>query len=286
LPILSRRGRSVIGAAVHPGVADGVGGSMDAVIGTAGWSIARTAADAFPAEGTTLERYSTVFRGVEINSSFHRPHRASTWSNWAQSVPDGFRFAVKIPKTITHQAKLAGCEELVSKFAEEVRPLGGKLALLLVQLPPKLGFEREKAERFFARLREAIDAEIVCEPRNPSWFEDEADSLLDRLRVARVAADPSLSPAAAVPGGWRGLAYWRLHGSPAMYRSSYGEDALDGYARRIAAAIGEGREAWCMFDNTAASEATGNALSLMMKVRGGHILPMTAPMAAIRSTSR
>jgi uncharacterized protein YecE (DUF72 family) len=239
---------------------------MDAIIGTAGWSIAARNAGAFATEGTALERYSGVFRGVEINSCFHRPHRASTWIRWAASVPEDFRFAVKIPKTITHQAKLVETEVLVSQFAEDVKPLGGKLAVLLVQLPPKLGFDGQLAERFFLHLRAMSEAQIACEPRNPSWFEPAADEALDRLRVARVAADPALGAAAAVPGGWRGFDYWRLHGSPKMYRSSYGEAALDAYARRIAAATREGRGAWCIFDNTAGSEATGNALSLMARL--------------------
>ncbi len=76
---------------------------MDVIIGTAGWSIAAKEAASFPAEGTALERYSRVFSGVEVNSSFHRPHRSSTWVKWAVSVPEKFRFEVKMPKTITHQ---------------------------------------------------------------------------------------------------------------------------------------------------------------------------------------
>jgi uncharacterized protein YecE (DUF72 family) len=242
---------------------------MDTVIGTAGWSIAGKDAAAFPADGTSLQRYAEVFRGVEINSSFHRSHRAATWANWAASVPEGFRFAVKLPKTITHQARLVECADLVSRFAEEVKPLAEKLKVLLVQLPPKLGFDRAIAERFFAQLRGTGDAAIACEPRNPGWFEPEANALLEAMRVARVAADPALGPAAAVPGGWRGLAYWRLHGSPRMYWSAYDETALDLYADRIRAATAAGSEAWCMFDNTAGSEATGNALSLQARLSVG-----------------
>ena len=239
---------------------------MKAVIGTAGWSIARDVADAFPAEGSALERYASRFAGVEINSSFHRPHRPSTWEKWAGSVPEDFRFAVKVPKTITHQAKLVECRGLVTDFAEQIRPLGEKLAILLVQLPPKLSFDPGAAEGFFAHLQENIDAKVVCEPRHPGWFEPAAGALLERLRVARVAADPALGPAAAVPGGWPGLAYWRLHGSPRIYRSSYDEAALDDYAAQIRAALTAGNEAWCMFDNTAGSAATGNALGLMERL--------------------
>ncbi len=246
---------------------------MGAIIGTAGWAIARQSAPAFPGDGTALERYARVFGGVEVNSSFHRPHRASTWAKWAASVPEHFRFAVKIPKTITHAARLVDVDQLIAPFAAEVGQLGGKLALLLVQLPPKLVFEGAVAERFFETLRGAIDTGIVCEPRHASWFENDADSLLDRLRVGRVAADPAVADVATVPGGWRGLEYWRLHGSPVMYRSSYGDPALDTYATHLRTAVASGLEPWCMFDNTTAMAATDNALSLMGKVEQGFTPP-------------
>lgn len=252
--------------AVHPLGRARVVRGMGTVIGTAGWSIATKDAAAFPAEGTALERYSSVFDGVEVNSSFHRAHRATTWAKWAASVPERFRFAVKIPKTITHQAKLVDVDTLVSQFATEIEPLSSKLGLLLVQLPPKLGFDADVAEAFFTNLRRSIGAEIVCEPRHAAWFEDEADAVLMALRVARVAADPALGAAAAVPGGWRGIAYWRLHGAPAMYRSAYTDEAIDRYARQVREAADAGLTPWCVFDNTAASAATGNALSLMARL--------------------
>ncbi len=187
---------------------------MSAVVGTAGWSIPQATAAAFLEHGTALERYAKVFGGVEVNSSFYRSHRPATWSRWAASVPDAFRFAVKLPRTITHVAKLVGAKPLVASFADEVRHLGDKLAVVLVQLPPSLAFDAATAERFFADLERATDAAIVCEPRHIGWFSDDADGLLEGWRVARVAADPALAPVAAVPGGWRGISYWRLHGSP------------------------------------------------------------------------
>lgn len=240
------------------------------IIGTAGWSIATDSAAAFPTEGTALERYASVFGGVEINSSFHRPHRASTWEKWAAAVPDGFRFAAKIPKTISHLAKLKDCEALAAQFVAEANGLGDKLSILLLQLPPKLDFDAALVEDFLAMLGPTSPARIVCEPRNASWFEPEADALLDRLKVARVAADPARVPEAAVPGGWMGLAYWRLHGSPVMYRSAYGAERLAAYADAIATAEAGGAEAWCMFDNTASSAATADALMLSEALAARH----------------
>jgi len=228
-------------------------------IGTAGWSIPANVADSFPAEGTALERYASRFRVAEINSSFHRPHRISTWERWRDSVPAAFRFSVKLPKAITHQSKLAGCGALLDEFMEQAQVLGDKLAVLLVQLPPKLELDSELASEFLTDLRRRSGARIACEPRNASWFSEDADALLTKLQVARVAADPAICDAAAKPGGWPGLAYWRLHGSPVVYRSSY-LDRIDFYADQLLAGPAE---SWCIFDNTASSAGAGDALALI-----------------------
>lgn len=235
-------------------------------IGTAGWSIPRQNADAFPADGTSLERYAARLSVVEINSSFHRPHRMSTWQRWRDAVPPSFRFSVKLPKTITHQAKLADCSGLVGEFLGEAGALGEKLAILLVQLPPKLEFDLAVAQTFFADLRSRSPAQIACEPRNPSWFTPEAAELYEKHWVARVAADPALSEAASTPGGWQGLRYWRLHGSPVVYRSSY-SDRIDHYADLIERFAGRASETWCIFDNTASSAALGDALALIQRLK-------------------
>lgn len=236
---------------------------MTAVIGTAGWSIPAKHAARFRPDGSTLERYAAQFRGVEINSSFHRPHRPETWARWAAGVPAGFGFAVKMPKTISHERKLVDCSDLVASFLAAAGALGDKLAILLLQLPPKLAFDGAVAEPFLAALTASSRARIVCEPRHPSWFEAGPEALLRRLEVARVGADPAIIPAAASPGGWRGLDYWRLHGSPAMYRSSYDDGRLDLYATALREAELAGRPAWCIFDNTASPAATGDALGLL-----------------------
>lgn len=230
------------------------------LIGTAGWSIAAREADAFPGEGTSLERYSARFACAEINSSFHRSHRAETWERWAASVPAGFRFSVKLSKVITHEQRLVGCEALLDGFLAEAARLGTKLAVILVQLPPSLAFDRLIAAAFFSALRDRSPSRIAFEPRHASWFEEEADQLLEAQEVARVAADPARVPAAATPGGWRGLSYYRLHGSPVAYRSSYDDGRLEAYAAQLQEDTAE--TIWCIFDNTASSAATGDALKL------------------------
>ena len=239
---------------------------MALLIGTAGWSIPRDLADRFPAEGSSLERYSGRFPVAEINSSFHRSHRHSTWQRWADSTPADFRFSAKMPKTITHAAKLRDCEQLVDAFIGEASNLGPKLAVLLVQLPPKVAYDSDVAERFFHHLQARIRTPIACEPRHPSWFAADADVQLRNLHVARVAADPACCAGADRPGGWRGLDYWRLHGSPVKYRSSYA-DRIPAYAAELARDPAP-RDTWCIFDNTASSAATSDAFRLMAAVSG------------------
>jgi uncharacterized protein YecE (DUF72 family) len=235
-------------------------------IGTAGWTVPRQVAEEFPAEGTSLQRYAGRFPVAEINSSFHRPHRLATWQRWHNDTPEAFRFSVKIPKVVTHQRKLVDIEEPLAEFLAQAEALGPKLAILLVQLPPKLEFDAAVAEAFFADLSSRSASAIVCEPRHPSWFAADADRLLDRNGVARVAADPAVCESAARPGGWPGLRYWRLHGSPAMYRSSYA-DRIGAYAEVLAAEAAAGRETWCIFDNTASGAAAGDALALIEALR-------------------
>lgn len=235
---------------------------MTLFIGTAGWSIARAQAHAFGAHGMSLERYATRFAAVEINSSFHRPHRPSTWARWGSLVPAQFRFAVKVPKSITHERRLVDCHEPLARFLEEVDPLGSKLAIFLVQLPPKLAFDPAIAADFFGLFASLSRTQLVCEPRHPTWFEATADALLGDACIARVAADPAPVPTGLQPGGWRGLDYWRLHGSPQIYRSAYGYDRLHAYADVLGQEQRTGRDLWCMFDNTASSAAIDDALRL------------------------
>ncbi|MEI9890024.1 MAG: DUF72 domain-containing protein [Caulobacteraceae bacterium] len=235
-------------------------------IGTAGWGLPAMTRRRFPGEGTILERYAAVFPAVEINSSFYRPHRPQTYERWAASTPPGFRFALKAPKAITHGARLADCGARLADFRGQAQGLGDRLGPLLVQLPPSLAFDAATARQFFEDLRMLWPETVACEPRHSSWFGAEAEDLLIAFEVARVAADPAPDPRAAHPGGWPGLAYWRLHGSPKMYVSTYGPERL---ARlRATLARSEAGETWCIFDNTAAGAAAANALDLMTLISG------------------
>jgi uncharacterized protein YecE (DUF72 family) len=231
-------------------------------VGTAGWGLPRQWRDRFPGEGSYLERYATRFSAVEINSSFYRQHRRAVYERWAASVPPEFRFAVKLPRAITHDQRLVASDVLLDVFLDEARGLGARMGPLLVQLPPSLWFEAEQADEFFGTLRQKHAGAVGCEPRHESWFTPAADALLRRHAIARVAADPARVPAAADPGGDDRLVYFRLHGSPRMYYSAYEPARLASAANALREAQTRGADAWCILDNTTLGAATGNALEL------------------------
>ena len=242
-----------------------------ASVGTAGWSIPRSAAGGFSDASPVLARYSERFSAVEINSSFYRPHRPATYERWAATVPADFQFAVKAPRQITHEHRLVAAGALIAAFCKQIAGLGAALGPVLIQLPPSLAFDDTVAARFFEGWRDLFDGPTACEPRHLSWFSDAANRRLAQARIARVAADPALCPAAAVPGGFDGLAYYRLHGSPVMYDSSYA-DRLDPLAQALVASAAA-RPTWSIFDNTRLGAATDDALALIERLESQSLQP-------------
>jgi uncharacterized protein YecE (DUF72 family) len=231
-------------------------------VGTAGWSIPRQQQRRFPEGDSHLERFARALPAVEINSTFYRPHRAETFERWAGAVPRAFRFSVKLPREITHDARLAAGSKPLTEFLATLEPLGAKLGCLLVQLAPSHAFDARVARRFFKSLRARFDRGLALEPRHASWFEPRVQDFLEEFEIARVAADPPRVGADAEPGGWGGLAYYRLHGSPRIYYSPYEPGRLDTLAARLDTLRRRRTPTWCIFDNTASGAAAGDALSL------------------------
>lgn len=225
------------------------------IVATAAWSIPKAFSDRFPTEGSVLERYAAVFDGVEINSTFYRRHRPETLARWAGSVPEDFRFGVKIPKAITHGKRLEAIEEDFASFLGDISHLGCKLGPLLCQLPPNLAFDRKVAEPALALMRTRHAGEIVIEPRHPTWKSEDALDVLQGLAIHRVLADP--------PVIWNATdfderpRYLRLHGKPKIYYSAYSADEIRDFRELVAP------DGWCVFDNTASGAATGNALAML-----------------------
>jgi uncharacterized protein YecE (DUF72 family) len=234
-------------------------------IGTAGWAIPRASACRFDADGTHLQRYARRFSCVEINSCFYRAHRHQTYVRWRESTPAEFQFSVKLPRAITHERRLQDPRAAIVEFLQQTDGLAEKRGPILVQLPPSLAYERPVASAFFKTMRSHYAGPIVFEPRHPTWFTADVESLLLDQRVARVAADPPPVGAASAPAGWPELVYFRLHGSPRTYWSRYEGDDIATLGQTLRYYATRAR-VWCVFDNTALGAAVENAWELEQRL--------------------
>ena len=223
-------------------------------VATAAWSIPKTVADRFPKTGGGLERYAAVFNGVEINSTFYRHHQKTTFARWANAVPAQFRFAVKVSREITHEARLRNIAALFDRFVDEVSTLDARLGPLLCQLPPSLSFDAGEADAAFTTMRRIFAGMVVLEPRHGSWASQSACALLKVHAIDRVMADPA--PVWPLSSFHETPRYVRLHGVPKIYYSSYSDTEIHAFAERL------NPGSWCVFDNTASGAAIENALTM------------------------
>ncbi len=237
-------------------------GTIAAMIhfGCASWRLPGAVRSRFPDGANLLARYAQRLPAVEVNSSFYQHHRRSQYAKWASEVPGGFRFAVKLPRWLSHEQRLRTHEGL-DAFLEEIGGLGDRLGPILVQLPPSLDFEPRAAEAFLDALRGRFDGGVAWEPRHSGWFAAQPEALLERYCVARVAADPAPVAGADAPGGWSGLVYHRLHGRPKRFYSAYGAAFVAGLGPQIRSAAARA-ETWCIFNNTASESGFEDALIL------------------------
>ncbi len=230
-------------------------------VGTAGWSIPAAFAPLFPTEaGSHLERYARALSGVEINSSFYRDHLPKTYARWAASVPPDFRFSVKLAKEITHEHRLEPPAGLLAEKFEGYCALGAKLGVVLIQLPPSLEFDARTHRRFFSEFRKVFAGFAAIEPRHPSWTSAEARRVYRDFRITKVIADPERCPVddfSALTAG--GLFYFRLHGSPVLYRSEYSQKVLSEFVTAMEGAASQ-IPGWAIFDNTTFGFASRDAL--------------------------
>lgn len=239
-------------------------------IGTAAWTLPKEHKDQFPPSGSHLERYSQVLNAVEINTSFYRQHKHATYEKWASAVPDDFKFSVKLERLFTHERKLADPGPELLERIEGIQGLGAKLGCLLVQLPPKLEFIEVTAGSFFETLREIFLGPIAVEARNKSWSSSEAFKLRREFELSPVIADPEPYDGAnlisSTHGSSRVVHYYRLHGSPEIYKSRYETARLESFAEQMRVSAKQASSVWCVFDNTTFGHATQNALELQQRL--------------------
>ncbi|NZA27457.1 DUF72 domain-containing protein [Luteimonas sp. SJ-92] len=282
-------------------------------IGISGWRYAPWRGKFYPkglAQRRELEYAACSFPTIEINGTFYSLQRPDSFRLWHEETPDDFVFAVKGNRFITHLRRLRDADQALANFlASGLLALGPKLGPLLWQLPPNFRYEEERMRVFLqslpqdtgaalrlARRREtarmrgrsalSIDHERplrhAMEVRHESFRDRGFIELLRAHNVALVVADTA--------GKWPLLEdvtadfmYLRLHGDKELYASGYGDDALDDWARRIAAwargtqpqgarRVVDGavprrpRDVYCYFDNDIKVHAPYDAKSLAQKV--------------------
>lgn len=241
----------------------------DLYIGTAGWGIPHEAKKKFSAKGSHLERYSKKLNCAEINSSFYKEHKFETYLKWASLVPADFRFSVKLFKYFTHERRLLEGGAKLRDNLKNILGLKEKFAVLVVQLPPSLTFNYTVAKKFFLQLKKFCPCQIVVEPRNISWASSQAIDLLQQLNIGKILADPepckiSKSMRSQVE---KNIRYYRLHGSPEIYKSNYDNKAIHRIKAVLDKPIVSTQQTWVIFDNSMYGFATENALQLTEKTR-------------------
>lgn len=231
-------------------------------IGTSGWQYTHWRSRFYPPRlpvARWLEHYCAHFDTVEVNNSFYRQPSRETFEAWRARTPPAFRFAVKLNRFVTHLKRLNVGPESIERGYGTAAGLGPKLAVMLIQLPPRLKFDPQRLDRYL-RLVSRRRRRHALEPRDASWLTDEALAHLAKRRIALVVIDtPKWPSRVAVTTDF---AYVRFHGPEGLYASNYSEERLRAWAERIRAWRHEGRDVYAYFNNDARAYAAKNALRL------------------------
>lgn len=230
-------------------------------IGTSGWHYKHWKGAFYPedlAASKMLDWYVRHFDTVEINNSFYKLPTEAALESWRDSTPEGFLFAMKGSRFLTHMKKLKDPEEGAARFMERVEVLGAKLGPILFQLPPFWGADAARLEAFLAVL--PPHRHYAFEFRNPTWHTREVYEILRRHNAAFCAWELSgaRSPV-EVTADW---AYVRLHGPEGPYQGSYHHDALVEWATRIEKWKTRLGAIYVYFDNDQSGFAAQNARAL------------------------
>lgn len=241
---------------------------MDNVfLGTSGWSYKEWIGPFYSkGDKSMLRAYGRVFKTTEINTTFYRYPTKEMVMGWARYSPSDFVFSAKLPKLITHKKKLdleAGVEEDLQKFCETMRILllDGKLACLLIQLPPKYEYDIDHLESFFKIL--PLDFKFAVEFRNLSWMRNETWDLLKKYEVAYTIVDePLLPPEIHITSN---IAYFRWHGKGRnpWFNYRYSKDELEPWIPKVKATSNKAKKVYGYFNNHFHGHAPENCLQVL-----------------------
>ncbi len=230
-------------------------------IGTSGWHYDDWRKRFYPEKlpkTKWLEFYARHFSTVELNNTFYRLPSETAFTNWYDSSPPDFIFAVKVSRYITHIKRLKDCDEAVSKFMSRAGILEEKLGPLLYQLPP--GMHRN--DEILASFLKSLPGEFrhVIEFRHQSWLVDEVFDILRRHKAGLCVFDmPDFTcPLLATAD----FAYIRFHGRDSLYSSCYSDEELAEWAKRIGDLAKNLESVYIYFNNDVEGFALKNAAKI------------------------
>jgi uncharacterized protein YecE (DUF72 family) len=229
--------------------------------GTSGWSYQDWKGNFYPqklSQAKWFAHYSRQFNSVEVNATFYRWFEEKTYENWRKKAPDGFKYVIKLPRTITHQKLLKNIGQPAQRFELLAGHLQDKLGMLLMQLPPKMPYLPD-------RLNEALGAfkhpeKLVVEFRTTRFFTDEISSILSHHGATFCIVDsPDIKPLPALTSK---IAYIRMHGYTEWYKHRYSSEHLLRLAELCRELEDKGAETiYIFFNNNIGGHAPYNARS-------------------------
>jgi len=230
-------------------------------IGTSGWSYEHWRGAFYPEEMKSKDWfsfYAQTFSTVEINSTFYHMPKEKTMDAWRDNSPEGFIFALKMNRLVTHHKKLRGINFLLQQFLDKARRLQEKLGVILHQLPPSMGKDIPLLSSYLKLL--PGEMKHAVEFRDESWSDDETFDLLRSEGIAYcIVSSPDLKAhvKATAP-----FAYIRMHGAGGWYASCYSDMELRSWANDIVKLAKDGCDGYVYFNNDYAGYAVQNALTL------------------------
>jgi uncharacterized protein YecE (DUF72 family) len=238
-------------------------------IGTSGWSYKHWRELYYPKKLATakwLEFYAESFDTTELNASFYRLPSPETPKHWRKRVPKGFRFCVKMNRYLTHMKKLIEPEEPLARFFDIFSPMKKIMGPVLIQLPPMLKFNYDRAQHLYALLKRKYKSyEFVMEVRHDTWLQKESLSLMTKYNIGLVISQSGVAFPYSEYVTAKNI-YVRFHGPKELYASSYSDAMLKSFAKKFRKWVKQGHEIWIFFNNDIHGYAVGDAKRLMAMV--------------------
>jgi uncharacterized protein YecE (DUF72 family) len=235
--------------------------------GCCGWSYDEWVGPLYrTASESKLAAYARVFDTAEIDSTFYRPPTKGIVLGWARYTPSDFKFAAKVPQTVTHDRLLdldLGAGKELLDFCDLMRPLldAGKLGPLLLQLPPRLRFEPTKLRKFFGALPPEFTWSV--EPRNKTWMVEEAFDLLAAHGLAYTIVDEPLLPPVLRVTAKTAYIRWHGQGKDPWYDYRYSEEEISAWVPKVREVAAKAEEVYGFWNNHYHGYAPENGLQAL-----------------------